>query len=697
MCPGHLVEKWKREVERLYPGAKAIIIDNFNTLLSIETEVHNKDRKYPLFLIISKDTAKINYMERPAGIYNPRDNTIRCPHCGSTYTELGNATRVHRGQKDIYRFSNIMEAANAFANKNMGNAYCKTLERSNTYALKRIKSKGNLYNTCGHSLWTSTVTDENTKWVRVTDFGYIHLDMIDSIIDYYENLNEEVKKKAPSYYKKIYDVAIRIRDLGVPKVISPRRYSIAKYIRNHFKREIDYFIADEVHLYSSNSSAQANAFGDLVQVAKKTIALTGTLLNGYSNGIYYILYRMYPKAFKKKGFNYETTQAFVEKYGVFRLTDSYNPDAYRHKRTKKTLPGVSPELFTEFLLDRTLFISLADMSNALPNYTEIPIGLDMDNASQKGYDKVLADVRALFSNSVYSSQRFSISFMLTQKLNIYPDQPFDITSILDKEGKEVVTFPDAYDRKDKKDFVSNKDLKALELTKKHIERGEKVLIYVNYVNKTDCVDRLEKMFKINDIKACVLDNKVSAKDREEWIDKKVKAGYNVMICNPSLVETGLDLLPFTTIIFYQVGYNLFTMRQASRRSLRLNQPNNVTVYFLYYNNTTQESILSLMANKLQAAMAIEGKFTEEGLNAMSNNDDLLTQIANSLVQDIQYKIEEGSFSAGNNRPEDDDGSRFKLVEMILKAKQKNKYVFWTSNKNTSTDLINLVKGKSLAG
>ena len=205
------------------------------------------------------------------------------------------------------------------------------------------------------------------------------------------------------------------------------------------------------------------------------------------------------------------------------------------------------------------------------------------------------------------------------------------------------------------------------------------------------------MFKINDIKACVLDNKVSAKDREEWIDKKVKAGYNVMICNPSLVETGLDLLPFTTIIFYQVGYNLFTMRQASRRSLRLNQPNNVTVYFLYYNNTTQESILSLMANKLQAAMAIEGKFTEEGLNAMSNNDDLLTQIANSLVQDIQYKIEEGSFSAGNNRPEDDDGSRFKLVEMILKAKQKNKYVFWTSNKNTSTDLINLVKGKSLAG
>ena len=96
--------------------------------------------------------------------------------------------------------------------------------------------------------------------------------------------------------------------------------------------------------------------------------------------------------------------------------------------------------------------------------------------------------------------------------------------------------------------------------------------------------QISKLFKAADIKYCILDAKIPAKDREEWIDTKVKDGYRVMICNPSLVETGLDLLAFTTIIFYQVGYNLFTMRQASRRSLRLNQPNNVNVYFLYYEN-----------------------------------------------------------------------------------------------------------------
>ena len=100
-------------------------------------------------------------------------------------------------------------------------------------------------------------------------------------------------------------------------------------------------------------------------------------------------------------------------------------------------------------------------------------------------------------------------------------------------------------------------------------------------------------------------------------------------------ETGLDLLDFTTIIYYQIGYNLFTLRQSSRRSWRLSQDKDVKVYFMYYRNTVQELALSLMATKLQAAMAIEGKFSEDGLNAMSNNEDILTQLAASVADGIK--------------------------------------------------------------
>ena len=678
MAPGHLVEKWKREIERLYPGAKAIIIDDFNTVLDIEKEVKDKSRNYPIFLIISKDTAKISYMERPSVIYNKYNHRFYCPYCGAEqyYKNRSNYYNAYENNNQGRRVS-VLEQARIFMSQNNQNNIC-SASHKNTY-----NKRGYQRYTCGHKMWTSTNTNEDTKWIRITGFGYLNTDMIDDIISEYDSLSPNFKansKNAP-IFKKIYDTAVKIRDFGVPKVISPRRYSIARYIREKLKGCIDYFIADEVHLYSSSTSAQANAFGDFVSVAKKTIALTGTLLNGYSNGIYYILYRMYPKAFRAKGFNYNQVQDFVERYGVHRISTYIADDGYRIiKKVKKTLPGVSPKLFTEFLLDKAIFISLSDMSNALPDYKEIPIGIDMDEASRDGYNSAIQQVRTILENNDNNGR--AVSFIVSQKLNTYPDEPFNVAPVFDKNKKPVVVFEDAYNEKEQDSFVSNKDFKTLELVQKHIARGENVLIYVNYVNKTECVDRLEALLTLNNIKTCVLDNKVAAKNREEWIDKKVKDGYRVMICNPSLVETGLDLLAFTTIIFYQIGYNLFTMRQASRRSLRLNQPNNVTVYFMYYKDTTQEAVLSLMANKLQAAMAIEGKFTEEGLNAMSNNDDILTQIASSIVQDIKYKVEEGSFSSGIGTPEDDGGTRFQLIDMITRRTKPEFYSIWNGKEKT---------------
>lgn len=47
-------------------------------------------------------------------------------------------------------------------------------------------------------------------------------------------------------------------------------------------------------------------------------------------------------------------------------------------------------------------------------------------------------------------------------------------------------------------------------------------------------------------------------------------------------------------------------------------------------------------------MSIEDKFSEKGLNAMSNNEDLLTQIANSVVKGIRHFVDSRSL------PEDFD-------------------------------------------
>ena len=97
----------------------------------------------------------------------------------------------------------------------------------------------------------------------------------------------------------------------------------------------------------------------------------------------------------------------------------------------------------------------------------------------------------------------------------------------------------------------------------------------------------------------------------------------------------------TTIIFYSMGYNLFTLRQASRRSWRINQTApRVEVYMLYYADTMQAKAMKLMASKLAVAGIIEGTFSEEGLAAMSDVKDLTSQMAKELALGIRENVED---------------------------------------------------------
>jgi hypothetical protein len=105
----------------------------------------------------------------------------------------------------------------------------------------------------------------------------------------------------------------------------------------------------------------------------------------------------------------------------------------------------------------------------------------------------------------------------------------------------------------------------------------------------------------------------------------------VCICHPKLVQTGLDLLEFPTILFYETGYSTYVLRQASRRSWRIGQKRPVRVGFLTYANTAQESCLRLMGKKLLVSLAMEGKLQAEGLQAIDEDDDLLTAMARELV------------------------------------------------------------------
>jgi hypothetical protein len=98
------------------------------------------------------------------------------------------------------------------------------------------------------------------------------------------------------------------------------------------------------------------------------------------------------------------------------------------------------------------------------------------------------------------------------------------------------------------------------------------------------------------------------------------------------VETGLDLLSFPTIYFYETGYSTYTLRQASRRSWRIGQRRDVRVKFFSYANTMQSNCIRLMGRKVLVSMMMEGKFSGEGLAGIEEDTDMMSAMARELVE-----------------------------------------------------------------
>ena len=121
----------------------------------------------------------------------------------------------------------------------------------------------------------------------------------------------------------------------------------------------------------------------------------------------------------------------------------------------------------------------------------------------------------------------------------------------------------------------------------------------------------------------VLRAAVEASRREEWLLDQVDRGVEVVITNPELVKTGLDMLEFPTICFMNTGYNVFTLQQAARRSWRIGQRQDVEVHFLGYAGTTQINCLQLMGKKVAVSQSTSGDVPESGLDVLNQDDEAL--------------------------------------------------------------------------
>lgn len=419
-----------------------------------------------------------------------------------------------------------------------------------------------------------------------------------------------------------------------------QRMAPLDFIGRYMKGWWDYAIADELHQLAGDT-AQGNGLGVLARSADKLIALTGTLMGGFADDLFNIFYRMEPQQMVAAGYEAgsQGRRDFQEQYGVLetveKVRQSDNACSKAQKRTVQVLrkPGASPLLFGKYLMESTAFITLEDISDQLPSYEETVLSVDMDPALSDAYKVLEKEItEAMKANR---GNKSLMSVMLNTLL-LYPDHSYGIGPIWGKQfdprqGCMVPFFVTEPEELPETDTYA-KEQRLIGDIREELRQGRRCQVYATFTGKHDVTARLERVLQQAGFRVAVLRSTVATDKREAWYERQLRAGVEVVLCHPKLVATGLDLLAFPTLYFYETGYSLHTLRQASRRSRRIGQVHPVRVKFLAYRGTMQETCIRHMGKKMLVALMMEGKFSGEGLQSLDANEDLLTAMARELVE-----------------------------------------------------------------
>ena len=422
----------------------------------------------------------------------------------------------------------------------------------------------------------------------------------------------------------------------------PKRYPLADYVKHHLRGFFDLLVSDEVHEYKGRGSAQGIAAGILADACGKSLSLSGTLMGGYSSTLFHLLYRFSPEIRSEFGRGEESR--WIERYGFVEhtigrddgesLEDGRTSRRRKYRKVIRERPGLAPAALFH-LIGASIFLRLSDVASGLPPYEERVLLSSMDTeedatgfSQRSAYDSVFETLRAALTEALAKGSKRLLATYL-QTLLAYPDGCTRGETVFDPESGEVlIQVPPLSEEK-----LYPKEQALVDLVAAERLQGRRVLVYATHTGTRDITERMDEFLTRHGFRVAVMKaDAVAPERRESWVAQRVEEGVDVLVCHPRLVQTGLDLVDFPTICWYETDYSVYTMRQASRRSWRIGQTQPVQVVFMAYRNTLQADALQLVAKKLQSSLAVEGELPEDGLAAYGDDgDDLMLALARKIV------------------------------------------------------------------
>ncbi|WDL99717.1 DEAD/DEAH box helicase [Alicyclobacillus sp. ALC3] len=616
LAPGITLPKWQNtEIGLTLPNARVTTIRNWKDLVRYrDKRVRGGNKEEIEFLLLSRDTAKLGMPKAPALIHKDRmafaDRANLEPAKKPILTTDPSGMKVVPGEAD--RANGVYVIHDAWVCPE-----CHGIQQTtDKTAIKEAKK-----------------LDSGIEQLLELKLGFN--DLAAGIGEHQALSFGGVRrlKKQYLFHKSITEYhcsecgANLMRDL-VPeretvRGLKHRRVQPAWFIKKYLRGHFDLTIVDELHQYKSNSG-QGEAMGSIVGASKRVLALTGTLSDGKASSLYHILWRICPAEMKADGLNHRSLSKFVHLYGAMETRGRYSEDNLTSAggstsrklvlNPPKEVPGLSPKLFVNHLADKTVFLELGDLGLPLVELDERPVFVDMEEDHALEYMMFHNNLEQEMKKQYALGNTHAFAKFIPSVVNA-ANQPHVSQTVELGEDGVYFSAPNSEEQ------LSAKEAKVLEDIQAELEQKRRCMVYVRYSGKADQDKRLAAILKRHGIRVEVLPATVSPEDRIEWLENAVQRDVEVVVTNPKLVECGLDLMLFPTLLFYQFTDEINTLRQASRRAWRLMQHRLCKVLYYAYNGTYEMVQLKRFLTKRSHSMLLEGRLDKSTVAQFTEQDD----------------------------------------------------------------------------
>lgn len=595
-------------------------------------------------------------------------NTLVCPDCGNDV--YAKPDQMFCEEEDRKYLVSKSKTANKVLLK--CNAYIKADGTPLTsLEIQKIKEEKLNYRIVENK-YKSVYLDENGDFV--TGEALRHLKS-----GFYNGYTVLIRRCAEKHFGAKIQKGYRCADLG--------KFMLKKFGRNYF----DCCIEDEIHELAQKSN-QGELFGNLCRLSRFNIPLTGTLTGGKSSDIFSILFRLSPKKMIDEGFGFDSESKFIEEFGrrkneVIEYEETFNKSGRKVNKGWREIPGISPKLFDIFLSNFGIFRKIEDLNIPLPTLKEYPKEIEMEEELKENY----FDLQNQFKEFFNANKGISIGGSYLNTLIAYPDYPIQEPVVADIShiGPMLVAEPKNMDLANNR--LLNKEKVLIDTIARELKEGRRSLVFATYTGEKGVSKRLmeilSKRFKTIELKG----SKVKTEKREEWINEMYNLGYEVIITNPKCVATGLDIVQYPTIYFYEMPMSCTTFRQAASRNYRANFIYDESrIYYSYYKDTLQEDMFRLQLSKKKSSLNLEGVFTEDMLSAMSEGGDSISATLNNIIKG-KIKLKESELDDYEFADENELENRPEIIDVEVNSTDSKDTVFGgeeeiTINDNTSEDL-----------